>query len=358
LILVSGALLLRSLRRSTPLNWGLYAVTVALGLYTHLFCALVTFGHGVYVLLTERFNRKLGAFILAGLLGAATFLPWLWMLVANVGEAEKMVANTSVWKTRFSLLSLMTMWLGNLSRVFFDVGVGSSDDRRAMLTLIPIILACALLSVYCVYFLIRHSDSQVWLFIVSLIVTPSVFYLASDFINGGRISGVPRYCFPMYIGIQLAVAFTISTHIHPKPLLLEGQQHPRLWKTLTIVIFSLGVASCVVSMPAKVWWNKGPADTRSIVAAAAVINQSDRPLVITQVSLNRAVELGYELRPDTEFQLVLEKNQPQVPRDRTTQPRRSIFFLKPNPTLKANLRANGLTLTPLPGTEESVYQLE
>jgi uncharacterized membrane protein len=350
LILVSSALLLRSLRRSTPLNWGLYALTVSLGLYTHLFCAFVNLGHGGYVLLTERFNRKLGALVLAGMVGVATFLPWIQVLVANLGEAEKMVSSTSVWKTRFSLPSLMTMWLGNLSRVFFDVGVGSSDDRRSMLILIPIILASAALSAYCIYFLIRNSHFQVWLLVVSLIVTPSVFYIASDLINGGRISGVPRYCFPMYIGVQLAVAFTLSSHIDPKSPLLATQ--PRLWKTLAMVIFSLGVASCVVSMPAELWWNKGPAETRPLLAGAALINQTDRPLIITQVSLNRAMELGYELRSDAEFQLVLEKNQPQLPPDR-----RPLFFFRPNATLRASLARSG-KLTPLPGTEETMYQLK
>jgi uncharacterized membrane protein len=189
LIMVSGAMLLRSLKRSTPLNWFLYALTVALGLYTHLFFALVTLAHGLYVLIIERFNRKLVAYILASIGGVLTFSPWLLMLISNVGEAEKMVVNTTIWKMRFSLASMMSMWLGNNSRIFFDVGVGSSDSRSAMLMLIPIILICLFLSVYSIYFLVRNSHLKTWLFAVTLIVVPGLAYIASDIINGGRFRG-------------------------------------------------------------------------------------------------------------------------------------------------------------------------
>jgi uncharacterized membrane protein len=359
LVLVSSALLLRSLRQSTVLNWGLYAVTVSLGIYTHLFCALVILGHGIYVLLTERLSRKLGAYLLAALCGGATFVPWLLMLIANVAEAEKMVADTTIWQMRFSLPSMMAMWIGNNSRLFFDVGIGSSDDRQAVLPLIPIILACLFLTGYGLYFLFRNTPSRIWLFIATLAGTPTVFYLASDWINGGRISGVPRYSLPIYIAIQLAIAFTLSVNISPAsfagrfPQGMKRYQHPFLWKTLVLVIFSLGVISCGVSMPAKVWWNKGPADTRYVVAGAALINQSDRPLVITGVSLNRAAELGYELNPDVLMQLVAQGNKPRLPPDHP------IFVFKPTEALKKELtEMSPRSLSALPGTNDMVYKLE
>ena len=55
-ILLSSAILLRAIRQKNKINWFIYAATVALGLYTHLFFGLVAIGQGIYVILTERFK--------------------------------------------------------------------------------------------------------------------------------------------------------------------------------------------------------------------------------------------------------------------------------------------------------------
>jgi uncharacterized membrane protein len=348
LVMVSGGLLLRSLKRSTPLNWALYALSVSLGLYTHLFCALVTLSHGVYVLLTER-SRKWVAFILAGLAGLATFMPWVWVMLNNIQQTEQMVADTTVWKMRHSWFSMLSMWLGNNSRVFFDVGVGSSDARKVMWLMAPVILACLLLSVYALYFLIHRSSSQIWRFVVTLGVIPVAAYLASDLVMGGRISGVPRYSFPLYIAIQLAVAFTLSTHLSA-----ASPRRSLVWMTIALAILSMGVVSSGVSVPAKVWWNKGPAHTRSVAVGAAIINQSDRPLVITEVAINRVAELGFQLDADADFQLVPRDGLPKLPTDQ-----RPIFFYNPTDHLKASLAPiTPRQLDPLPDTHDTIYRLK
>ncbi len=47
---LSSAVLLHAMRVQTKLSWGMYAVTVILGLYTFSFSAFMIFGHGIYVL--------------------------------------------------------------------------------------------------------------------------------------------------------------------------------------------------------------------------------------------------------------------------------------------------------------------
>jgi hypothetical protein len=124
--------------------------------------------------------------------------------------------------------------------------------------------------------------------------------------------------------------------------------------TIALMIFSLGVISSTVSLPAKVWWNKGPADARYVVSAAALINQSDRPLLISQVSFNRVIELGYELKPDASYQLVPEGQLPNLPSDR-----RPVFIFRPSEAFQVALkRMTHQSLSPLPGTNNTIYKLE
>lgn len=52
-ILLSSASLLRATRLKTNRSWGIYAATMALGLYSHLFFGLIALGHGIYILATE-----------------------------------------------------------------------------------------------------------------------------------------------------------------------------------------------------------------------------------------------------------------------------------------------------------------
>ena len=47
-ILLSSWVLLRALRLKTQVSWGIYAVTLALGFYTHLYSLFVSIGHGIY----------------------------------------------------------------------------------------------------------------------------------------------------------------------------------------------------------------------------------------------------------------------------------------------------------------------
>jgi uncharacterized membrane protein len=53
-ILLSSALLLRSIRRKTKSSWATYALGLAVGLYTFPFTVFVMLGHGIYVACIER----------------------------------------------------------------------------------------------------------------------------------------------------------------------------------------------------------------------------------------------------------------------------------------------------------------
>jgi uncharacterized membrane protein len=71
IILLSSAALLRGMRLKTNSSWAIYAVTVALGFYSHLLFALVLLGHEIYVAISEnlRFNKTVIGYLLAASAG-------------------------------------------------------------------------------------------------------------------------------------------------------------------------------------------------------------------------------------------------------------------------------------------------
>jgi uncharacterized membrane protein len=350
LVLVSSALLLRNLRRLTFWGWLLYSATVALGLYTHLFFTLVMAGQGFYVLVTERFKltQRVVAYLVAAGVSTAAFIPWLLLLLSNAGRTEEMVYNSNIWRLRFSLTSMLSMWVGNVSRLFFDVGVGSGTSMKEILPLIPIIFACVALTLYALYFLSKSTDRSVWLFPWVLIAVPAVTYLASDVINGGRVSGVPRYYVPIFIGVLLAVAYTFST------LLTQSKDRQRnLWKSAFAIALTLGVISNVTSVPAKLWWNKGPENTRYIVEVSSIINQAQNPVVMTDDTLNRIAAMGHELKPTVSLRLIGKDQSPQLPPADS-----QLFVFRPSDDLRQRIETLAQRpLRPLPGTGDILYEL-
>jgi uncharacterized membrane protein len=342
-ILVSSASLLRSLRQ--PNYWLLYAAAVALGIYSHLFFIFVALSHGIYVLVLERFRltRSLITYLLASAVGLSTFVPWAIVLFEHRVQAAAMMQ--SAWRgVNFSLLSLMVMWAGNISRLFFDVGIGSQDSVQTILPVIPFLLGAIALVIYSVYFFIRSASVPTWLFVILLMNVSMLFFVASDLFIGGKISGMPRYSLALFIGIQVAVAHTL------------GIQLPYLnkrfgWKLFIGLLFSIHVFSCAASIPEKVWWHKGPHATRYIPQVAALINQMANPWVITDLGFVNIPAIAQELKPEIRIQLVLKGAVPQLPSDR------QILAFQPSPALLQILGTQG-KLTPIAHTGDTLYQLE
>ncbi|WP_208734580.1 hypothetical protein, partial [Corallococcus praedator] len=63
---------------------------------------------------------------------------------------------------------------------------------------------------------------------------------------------------------------------------------------------------------------------------AAAVNQSDRPLILSDASIERVLSLSYLLKPSVEFQLV-KAVLPQLPIDR------DLFLYQPSPRLRRQL---------------------
>lgn len=340
-ILLSSASLLRALRLPNCLNWGIYAATLVLSIYSSVFSVLVAIAHGIYVATIERFrlSQRLRDYIVAASVGLLTFVPWLFIFFMNLYYVDDA---TSWVKRKMPLISLMRTWFGNLSRIFFDLNFDSNDSL--IFIIIPTLITL-LLVVYSFYYFVKYTNnSNIWLFIFLVIGVVAIGLIIPDLVLGGRRSSASRYFIPCYLGIQITVSYLFAKRIHEpqiNPVFWLDFSSNRLWSLLLVIVISAGIISDVFIFQADTWWTKKKSDNHPQVSQ--IINQSLRPLVITSnynFNIGEALSLSYLLDPKTKFQLVAEPNIPQVAEGFT-----DVFLYDPFPALRE-------------GVEKQNYQIE
>lgn len=291
-ILLSSAALLRSLRLKTNQSWGVYAATLALGLYSHLFFGLVAVGQGIYVAATEgwRLSRNAIAYLLASLAGFLAFLPWIAALIAYLIYSPYPDSILEATGREIPLDSLIGKWFRSINRFFHDADLGSAN------------ILLVILAGYAIYFVCRHTPKRVWLFIVTLIGVTALTLGLPDLILGGQRSVRTRYLIPCAIGIELAVAYLLT--IQSTTALKAWQQ--KIWQGVAVILITAGIVSCAVSAQAESWWNKNSSVNQHYPKLAQLINQAESPLVISDSSPTSILSLSHELEPNVTLQLVTQ----------------------------------------------------
>ncbi|WP_138506180.1 glycosyltransferase family 39 protein [Nostoc sp. PA-18-2419] len=310
-ILLGNAALLRAIRLGSKQLWGIYAVTVALGLYTFLFSGLLAIAHGIYLFTVERFRftKTVKAYLIATSAGFLAFVPWILIVINNLSEIER---TTTSAQTKQSLSVLVSGWIGNICYLFGDFWRYEpffSDLNLPVLRwgrfLIPLIL---ILVIYSFLFLYRQTNKQVWLFIFILSAVPALALILPDLIIGGKVSLRPRYVTPCYVNIQLAVAYLLANQIISSNLIAR-----KFWQLVMLVVISTGVVSCAVSSQAETWWNKSSHANPQI---ARIINKANNPLLISSnysLNIGDLMSLTHLLDNKIQIQLVIEPNIPKIP---------------------------------------------
>jgi uncharacterized membrane protein len=347
-IVLSSACLLWAMRQKTIRGWGLYGMTVALGLYVHPFSALVALGHGTYVMLTDwtklrsaRVARSATSeqqplrqllktlptvpYLLASLMALLLFAPWLGVVLANFDRAVQNTISTSR-----PLPNLPQFWLLNLSRVFFDLNHGPSLIN-------PAIYLIAALAIYALIFLCRYAPLRSWLFILTLIGVTGLAIIGPDVLLGGRRSYIPRYAVPCYLGIQLAVAYLLAEKLSTN----SASHSYRRWRGIAIALLFSGILSCGVISNSQMWWHKSYAKSRYDLPSARIVNQHSRPLVISDEIPGRVLCFTHSLHPQVQLQLLTTAQIPKIPTE--IQP---IFLYRPSNQLRQGLEQQNLQLEP------------
>jgi uncharacterized membrane protein len=344
-IALSSAALLRAHRRNTTPAWSLYGLTLALGLYSHIFHGLVAISHGLWLVAVERgqLSRKWLAYGGSAALGLALFAPWLVVLVNNWGQ---LIDNTAVMTLdRQGILPLF--WLLNLSRLFFDLNQGPSAINPAHYLLLAL---CG----YGLWHLYRQGPRPATLFILTLLGVTAIALIGSDLLLGGRRSTIARYPIPCYLGLQVTVGYLfwhLFSHYPP--------QHPhyrRGWRGAIALAVAAGL-SLSVSAHHALWWNKSYAEQRFNPAIATLINPSDRPLMITDRDPSEVLAFIHRLDPDVQVQWIARPNAPLQPPDlRPIVPEippntySDIFLYNPSDGLRRRFARQGLSSSDISGT--------
>jgi len=332
-ILISSASLLRARRLNTLSSWILYAVTLALGMYTHLFFALVIIAHFVYVLATEQlqWNKLVKAYLIASLAGVLACAPWLIIFISKLPQVFTMTA-VQVRQSREPLLFYIKNWLGNLGRLFIDFGLNSRAQSLYLISFALVALGIFILVIYSLYFLCKNTPRQFWFFLLTLIIVPSLALMLPDLIFGGQRSVFSRYLIPSYLGIQITIAYLFSSQMS-FPFVRNNKQ--KFWLTFLTILISCSILSCAIRLPTEVWWNTDRYNSHN-PQVARIINSSNSPLLIGEVpnssprySLFNIVSLSYFLNSKVRFKFVPEQTVPEIPKDFS-----DVFFLNPSDVLK------------------------
>ncbi|MEH1774201.1 MAG: glycosyltransferase family 39 protein [Nostoc sp.] len=332
-ILLSSASLLRAIRLEDELAkerqrpdifaiWSIYAVTLAISLYTFLWSAFIAVAHGIYVIITAKFQftETVRTYLLASLVGFLAFMPWITVVI---GDFFQFLISADKTTTQSSLIPIFPFLLMQLSRIFFDIDLSSENYLGYLIT--PFFLT---LVGYSIYFVCRTTNYKVWSFIITLIVVPALPLIMPDFIAGGIRSSTEPYLIPSYLGIQVAVAYLLATQVYNG----NGSRR-RIWHIIMALVIISGLISSKVSSQAETWWNKGMNYGNPQVAQ--IINQTTRPLLISDALGNNygnVFSLSYLLEPKVRFLLVNNQKNPKIPDSFT-----DVFLLNPSDTWRETI---------------------
>lgn len=328
-ILFSSWMYLRAVRLGDKNTWILYALSIALGLYTHPLAVLTFVAHGIYGAVIYKFpkyleRRKTSAdypsnlhhpnhpnhrnyltnYFWASATGILLFSPWIWVFIVN-GDG------VGGWIEReISLGTLLQRWCLNLSSVFFDLQVGYGDRLFDVETgqdivlnfgnpftyiLLPILCLIA----YSLYYLVSRGRKSASLFIFVLIGVTALGLGMPDLISGGQRSTISRYIIPINLGVELAVGFCLASTI---TTVKSSQKYRSLWQLLSIILISMAIWCCINIVAAQTWWNKYSSYYNPSIAQ--IINQSQKPLIIGNTErISRLTSLSYILQPSAKFLL-------------------------------------------------------
>ncbi|MEH2406463.1 glycosyltransferase family 39 protein [Nostoc sp.] len=317
-ILLSSASLLRAMRlesqdkdelvkeRQRPdlfAIWSIYAVTLAISLYTFLWSGFVAVAHGIYVMSIAKFQltATVRTYLLASLVGFLAFMPWITIVM---GDFFQFLISADKITTQSSLVPISAFLLMQSSRIFFDIDLSLDNFLGYLITLLFLTLIG-----YSIYFLCQTTNYKVWLFIIILIIVPALPLILPDLIAGGIRSSSEPYLIPSYLGIQVAVAHLLATQLY------NGNVSRRsIWHIIMALVIICGLISYKVSSQAETWWNKGMSYGNPQVAQ--IINQTTRPLLISDAlgdNYGNVFSLSYLLEPKVRFLLVNNQKIPKIP---------------------------------------------
>ncbi|QFS49179.1 glycosyltransferase family 39 protein [Nostoc sphaeroides] len=315
-ILLSSASLLRAMRlesqdKDEPVTeqkrpdlfaiWSIYAVSLAISLYTFIWSPFIAFAHGIYVMSAAKFKltETVRTYLLASLVGFLAFMPWITIVI---GDFFQFLISADKTKMQSSSMPIFPFLLMQLTRIFFDINLSQDNPLNSLITPIFLILVG-----YSICFLCLTTNYKVWVFLITLIVVPALPLILSS--AGGIQLSTEPYFLPAYLGIQITVAYLLATQVY------NGSGSRRsIWQIIIVLVIICGLISSKVSSQAETWWNKGMSYGNPQVAR--IINQTSSPLLVSDAlgnNFGNVLSLSYLLEPKVRFLLVNNQKTPNIP---------------------------------------------
>ncbi len=296
-ILLSSAALVRTMRVQTRASWLIYAVTSALNLYVYLFSVFVALAHVLYVLVIERFrpNRRMLAFAIAFGLSLLAFAPWIWVLLSTTKQINHATRWTWTVDDNLSLVDIYRQTLYYLSTGFVDI-FSYQPAAPAKYFFSFSYWLVRFLVIYGLYLLCRKMPPRTWIFVASLLLVPALGLILPDLLFGGTRYLVPRYVVPLYLSCQIAVTYVLSRKLlTSQPSEQKNQRRRWVWQGVTAIVLFIGLFSGKLIAESSSWWNKMINNNNPHIAQ--IINQADRPLLISDTGLGDLLSLSHYLDP-------------------------------------------------------------
>ncbi|MEQ9551076.1 MAG: glycosyltransferase family 39 protein [Coleofasciculus sp. G3-WIS-01] len=300
-ILLCSAALLRALRVQAKTSWLMYAITLTLGFYTHLFSVVVALGQAIYVILIEKLKltKTLINYGLSCVISIVLFSPWIVIFFVNLGRVDE---GTSYYdQFNISFRKLIMFLYSNIGHVFIDFYHRYGRVEKLLY------LCLFLLITYSLYHLVRKTQINVWLFIVILITLTPILHIIANFITPSALHIQSRYYLPSHLGIQLSVAYLLASQMGSTSLKVWQR---RVWSIIFLIIITLGMISGTILMQEKTAGlddQRGTASGKNL-AVAPYLNQAENPLVISETTHSFILALLYLIDNDVKFQLLQPDN--------------------------------------------------
>lgn len=307
-------------------TWALYALALVLGLYTDPIFILTIVAHFVVMLILDRKKPTVVRRFLSACVASFVLLtPW----IINAVFAWRNVSGQLDWgRTVFPATYFVDKWVFNITALFFDY----EFHNQRFIVLVPFFILVVLFA--CI-FTVRWSSAVVRAFALTLPAVTFGCFVLLDLLQGAHYSTIMRYVSAGWIGIMCAVAATLLAGI-------SSQRHILRVGTLVcyVAILVCGAGSAIARDGIVNWWDNN--DHIAYQDVAAVLNEKQRPLIITEAHWHMPLVLAHYLRSDASF-LLLRENEP-FPLPHDLDKYENAFLVGPSSVMLAHAEANGVHL--------------
>lgn len=276
-VLLASLALLRAVRLNRRRTWVGYSAAVLISFLTNPLSVLVVIGHGAFILLREKPQGRLKAFVLSVLAGSLAFVPRIFTssfnIVTGVGFGWLAQApQGGLWHY------LVGTFVRNFTRLFWDSAYWTASVANVLAAVSSVALA-----VWSLLYINRQGSREQKLFVNCLIAASLIPLILRDLVMLGCSATVTRYIFPSLLGIELAVGYsfaqlTAAVSASCAPVLPSWRRASTA--ALLIAVVAIGLYSSLTGSLAATPWPSQTPTSAPVAEIAAEINCRHRPVVL------------------------------------------------------------------------------